>query len=431
MAQGLNRTYGATAAVKTETTDYKVVALASLCILIPALFNDVIPTNMRNVLLGIGCTIAAVLFLRHSSFDLLNIGIGFGWLAFALFAVFDRCLTGGSLGFQQIALLLGAFALCMSACSVDWFKTTLLCAVILLCIHLAATLIFYFDPDLYTSTVKVWFFLDERNAKGYQSGLTAHYSNNGFLMAFGFLLAVSIVMTRLKGNRKGWIAVSLLFLLALVLTQKRAHLVFAALAFLVLFGSSNLRGKSLKFVVGAVIAIVVGSLAVLYVPGVGESLDRLMGTFEANDVAESTSGRTYLWSAALAGWEKSPVIGNGWGSYRYTWPGGNYEIYAHNEIFQLMYDVGIVGLVFALLLVIGSIGLSWRNLKGANEFAVRLSAWEKAAAYFAFAFQVFVLSYAFTTGGLLQQPMIFISFFLTVGIGIALKSRIREIRLNG
>ena len=402
----------------------KMVVIAAVFLLAPALFEALLPYDIRNAMLVFGCIIAGGLFLGHREFDLCAMGVGLGWLAFAVFALVDRYATGGSLGFSQMALPLAAFAACVSACSTTWLKTALRCVAVMLTIHLVATLSFYALPNLYIGTVKMRFFADSANAIGYQSGLTSHYSDNGFLMVLGLILCASFSLGESRDVRRRWAILAVLFLFGLILTQKRAHLLFGAFSLVCLFAMTNVKGKTLKFLLLAIVAFVAGSAAVSFVPGVAASFERIVGTFDSGDMAETTTGRIFLWNAAIKGWLASPIVGNGWGSFRYVWPGGNASIYAHNEILQLLNDVGVVGLVLFAALALSSFVLAFNNVR----YAVQTNAEDstiRVSAYFSFALQLFLLVYSCTTGGLLQQPLIYISYFFAVAIGLALRYSLR------
>lgn len=413
-----------------DRTDLGALFVSAL-VLMPTLFGDILPNDARNMMLAAGCVLAFAYFLCHRDFNLYGIGICAFWLLFATFALVNRYVTGGAITFPFFALPMIALIACCSTCSIGWFREATVCVMVMLGIHLAATLLFYVFPELYASTVKPWFFADERAATGYQSGLTAHYSNNGQFMATGFLLASCLAMSSNANKRRRWTAVSALFLFALVLTQKRAHLLLSIFSLVCVFSISNIKGKALKISVVAIVAFLVLTIAATYVPGVATSLERLVGTFESGDIAETTTGRIYLWETALAGWWQSPIMGNGWGSFVYVWPGGNLSIYAHNELLQLMNDVGLVGLLLFVLLALGSLRIAYANVKWINAEKDAIGTTMKCAAYFPFAYEIFMLTYACTTGSLLQAPIDYIPFFLAVAMSAALRSCLNHRKSEG
>ena len=179
------------------------------------------------------------------------------------------------------------------------------------------------------------------------------------------------------------------------------------------------------FAIGITTAFVV---AIRMIPGVALSFERLTSTLESGDIAEITTGRTFLWEEAIRGWREHPMFGNGWGSYVYVWPGGNTSIYAHNEILQMLHDTGVVGTGLFLCLAIGSFALAVRNLKDMKRSAGTGHTYEMCAACFALSFEFFCLIYSCTTGTLLQQPLVFIPYLMSVGMSTAIRSRISDER---
>lgn len=407
-----------------------LVVITAICLLAPALFSSILPNSTRNFMLLEGCFLSATfMFVYHFDFDLTSLGVGFGWLLFAIVAMVSRYLAGGSFSFAQIALPLSAFAACTVTCGTRWIRPVIYFVLAMLCVHLVATFAFLAAPSLYACTVKRWFFADLAHATGYQCGLSSHYSDNAFLMAVGTILSTSLAFGAKKGGRRWFVALAILFAIGLVLTQKRAHLLFVAFAIVCLFANTGVRGKALKLLVAFIIAFSAACVAAVFIPGVSESFERLLGTFttlESGNLEETTTGRTYLWGAAISGWLQHPLLGNGWGTFLYTWPGGNQSIYAHNELLQILHDTGVVGLAIFLSLALSSLALSGRCVK-----AVRAEGTDMvllSASYFAFAFEVFALSYSFTTGGLLQQPLIYMMWFFAIAISLAARYDVAWVR---
>lgn len=396
--------------------------VVTLCLCVPVIFADILSNYIKTVVFGVGCILAPFFFLSHRDFDLRYLGIGVGWFAFAAVALVSRYVSGGTLSFSQCAFFLGTFAACLAVCSTRWLKIMLRCIVVLLCVHLAATVFFFILPDVYALTVKAAFFADKKTAIGYQSGLTSHYSNNGFLLAFGSLLCAGFFCGAEKKDRIKWLVLAALFFVGVLLTQKRSFLLLCLFSFICLFALTDTRGKFTK-AAGALIAVsIVFGLLVTFVPAVSDSFSRLTGTFDAlelGDISEATSGRTILWEVAIQEWLQSPWIGNGWGSYYYVWPYGTVSIYAHNEILQLLHDFGIVGLAVFVALAIPTVSLSIQNLRWFQKHPC--DSVFKSAAFFAFIFQVFLISYACTSGILFQSALVCVPWMLTIAIGLALR----------
>lgn len=396
--------------------------VVSLCLCVPVLFADILANYVKILVFGVGCILAFFFFLSHRDFDLRCIGIGFGWLVFASAALGSRYINGETLSFSQCAFFLGSIAVCLAACGTRWFNIVMRCVVILLCIHLAATVFFYIKPGVYTRTIKAMFFADKTTAVGYQSGLTSHYSNNGFLLAFGSLLCAGFFCGSEKKDRTRWFILAALFFLGVVLTQKRSFLLLCLFSFICLFAVTDTRGKFAK-AIGPLIAVSIAfGLLVTYVPAVSDSISRLVGTFdslELGDISEATSGRTILWKVAIREWLQNPLLGNGWGSFYYVWPYGTVTIYAHNEIIQVLHDFGIVGLSVFIGLTVSTISLSIKNLLWFQKRPCDSAL--KSAAFFALIFQIFLISYSCTSGILFQSALVCVPWMLTIAIGLALR----------
>ena len=395
--------------------------ILSILMLTPVLFEDFLPYSMRNAMLLLAVVISTSLFFRQRDFDLRYIGVGFGWLIFGGMAVLSRVLCGRPVSYTHFALPLVCLVSCMSTSSTSWFKSSMDCATVMLCIHLVATFAFYIFPDLYLLTVKPVFFADNNNAIGYQSGLTSHYSNNAFLMAMGSLLAFSRAITTKGIERRRWGLLTGLFFGGLVLTQKRSHLMWAFLTLMVMYLTAGTRGKALRFfgfMAAASVAIV---LAVRFVPGVADSLMRFTSTFESEDLAEMTTGRTFLWEKAVQEWLQRPIFGNGWGSFSFEWPGGNTTIFAHNEILQILHDTGIIGLLVFVWLSLTSLFIAARDISCLKGLLHHDYGAEISAAFFSFGFQMFCLAYSCTSGTLFQMSLVYTPYIMSVGMGNALR----------
>lgn len=399
--------------------------VVTLCLFVPVIFISFMSEPLRNLVFTVGCILSILyLIIYKKDFDLTGVSYGYIWLVWLLVVIAARFLSGAEVGFSQISLLLAALVACIAASGTLWMRPALTCILILLCVHLLATILFFLVPSLYLMTIKEWFYQNVSTAIGYQSGLSPHYSDNGFLMAMGVLLSASYLFAAGEPkNRRRYGFLVILFAFGLVLTQKRAHLVFAVFSLFCTYMASNSRGKALKTVFACVIALTVCVVAASLIPAIADSFDRLFGTFstlESGDIEDTTSGRTLLWNEALQGWYRNPIFGNGWGSYSFTWPDGSQSIYAHNELLQILHDTGLVGLGIFVALLMATLHISLKNLRYvqrcSNTRGVILT-----AAYFSFSLALFLCIYSCSTGTLLQQPLIFLFWFLVIGINLSIK----------
>lgn len=415
-----------------ETISIRSILLfaATLLVLVPVFFGDLLPYSIRNAMLSISCILALLLFANHLTYKLGNIGICFGWLAFAVLAIISRASVNQPFSYTQISLLLVAIVGCIVTCSIKWIRIGLQCTLVILLVHLLATLSFYFFPDLYLQTVKPLFFSLERNAIGYQSALTSHYSHNGLLMSFGLLLVISYGLNSTGKRRSIYLFIAVLFFVGLLLTQKRACLIIAILTIGIVYSILGSRGKVLRFLTFCIILVCILFIASSTLPGISESIDRLMTTFASDDMAEATTGRTFLWTHAIQGWLNNPLFGSGWGTYAYVWPGGNVTIYAHNELLQLLHDAGILGLLIFIILAILSLRIAYKNVIVIRDNHRDLPDCFSTASSFALSVELFCITYACTTGVLFQLSIVFIPYLLAIGISVSIRNYIGEYIIN-
>ena len=68
---------------------------------------------------------------------------------------------------------------------------------------------------------------------GYRAGITSHYSINAMVLAVGLIVFTSFLIANWNKKNKINVLIIDLFLLTILLTTKRAHLLFGFLAILV------------------------------------------------------------------------------------------------------------------------------------------------------------------------------------------------------
>lgn len=154
-----------------------------------------------------------------------------------------------------------------------------------------------------------------------------------FLIAYLFFLLAMLAMTH---TRSAWIATAIGFGMYGLLFDRR-YLVYIA---------------------------VIGALAML-LPGVGDRLLELTHDNPTGNVAEmnSASWRVFLWRSAFDWMSfKSYIVGNGLQTFQHFSPtffplAGGVHWEAHSIYVQLIFEIGLVGLIAYLW-------LNWRVLKG-------------------------------------------------------------------
>jgi hypothetical protein len=143
-------------------------------------------------------------------------------------------IRGGAYGWLFSYVIIIAFLL-LSKFDSCWIKPFMSLLVMIGFFYAVCTIWFYFSPDLYLNHVinlfpsKYFYILKYWYNNGFMSGLTTHYSTNGMYLAIACGISFCNIFNE---NKKGVIKIIFFFvtLVALLLTGKRAHLIFTVMA---------------------------------------------------------------------------------------------------------------------------------------------------------------------------------------------------------
>ena len=350
------------------------------------------------------------------------------WLVIALIALASFLALGASATGSPKRMLTFVIVIVLAitlGTRTNWIWPTLNIALVLLSIHAAATLLFAAVPSVYTSFVKPVFFAGDVDAVGCQSGLTSHYSYNGMLLSAGVLLSASQLALTEEGacDLRKWIPkvfVFLFFVAALLATSKRGPLIAVVISLvLALFiGSGKYKFDAFaKIALGAVVGVcVLGALAQVF-PQITVVFERFQEVSASATDADATHGRSYLWERAYELWLSSPMIGHGWGTYRYYWE-GRIDVAtttAHNVFLNLLSEVGIVGLFIFLIAALPPLVGLWKLMSSQRKLEKK----KRVAVTFAFMFQIFFFVYCFTGSPLYDIESYIFYILMSCGIWMA------------
>lgn len=190
--------------------------------------------------------------------------------------------------------------------------------------------------------------------------------------AFDVLFIPGLAVALLTASslwRVPWFFGLLMTLIALVMTASRGG--FLAFVLSGIWAAFILRRyvpsqRLLTIAAGVVLAAVVAVLAVI--PFYGEVLyQRLFEVSSASDISVASSGRTDIWSAAIAMMADTPITmltGFGWNVY-FTMP---FRFAPHSYYLDLWFNLGIVGLICGIALIV----LVVRETLGAVGYAAAM-----------------------------------------------------------
>ena len=289
-----------------------------------------------------------------------------------------------------------------------------------------ATIIFWVFPDLYPIYENAFLSDQLRIAgRGYRSGLTSHYSTNGMLIELGLLSSFSL----LSSNEKKHKIFFGVYLLALVLTTKRAHLFFGLAACMTgyWFSSRNKSiSKRMKYVLLIVLLLVIWYIAAQFFPDLGRTLVRF-------EITEDTLRQSYR-IICIELFQQHPLLGNGWEAftnYLYgTYLGDSLVSWenttqnAHNVYFQVLAEQGFIGEILFLAAVLITFLYSVKKLLQINQVESQDTdrSSDLICLRLTIAIQTFFILYCLT-GNPLYDNIIYIPLFLSFGICCCLANR--------
>lgn len=401
----------------------QMVAIAALLLLYPVL-GSLLPAtlNAATFILGTVAVAANVLLVRSSLRTYIHpIWIGWSFLGLLTVTSYLVALVPPTVPLNQAVIFALSILVAMLLSSFDGWQAPLLKVLVaFLAVHALATIVFAIFPDLYLEVVRPRLFPTPRTLMDYRDALTPNRTQNAVFVGLGLTTSATAMFATLPLRKVGvirWVW-PMIFLLALLLTTVRGPLVYAVLASVLVFVMLQERNG-----VARAVPVVLVTSVVLFVlsrafPEIGDSLGRLLSTFEEDDLAVATSGRTELWEHALAGWRDHPWFGSGWRTFEHTYAGsGTTRELAHNQILNSLFETGLLGTGLYVIGAGGSliiVGRSLRRIVGDSN-----SGSDRLFLSVSLAVQIFYLLYANTTGQLLSKPYTFIPYFVAIAIGFA------------
>lgn len=394
----------------------------SLLAILHSSFYLIIRTDALYLPLFTIFAVSICCFFSKKCYRLDGIGLLWMWVLCALYAFVSCIVSDGRLPISCFSMLIFALLMCMHADRTDWIRPCFAAISITMLIYAISTIVFYMFPSAYPP-VKAVLFPGVLEATDYRSGLTTHYSFNGTYVSIGLLASITLCLFATgKRTKKMWAASAVIMLAALILTTKRAHLLSCFLAIAFAYLLTNRKGKAAKLVVGLVLLFLVLQLGSAFIPGISESMDRLLGTVGHEDTDGTLLTRFVLWQYALSTFSQHPIFGQGWGTFAYFWANGETTLIAHNELLNLLVEQGLIGAILFTGMAIYSMIDSAKLAVGCQDDDL------KAYLIGSFCIQLFSIIYGYSSGTLFSYEINFVPYFIALCILASCKYSIRRNR---
>lgn len=178
-------------------------------------------------------------------------------------------------------------------------------------------------------------------------GIFASTGLNAFFISAGLAVLFSNILFN-KKRKKIHIAMIIFYVIALILTLKRATIILniISIVFILFLNKSNLT-KKIKIVIMLCIAVI---LLYFMFP---DTFNNVLSRFQADSTEDLLNGRDDLYKFAWSSIEDNPFIGFGFGCFSYAYSiANNYwgiSLDTHNEILQVCSETGFLGLLLVFI----------------------------------------------------------------------------------
>lgn len=311
----------------------------------------------------------------------------------------------------------------------NWSLAAVKAVQITSAIHVMFTFYFFIFPahwKIYSNAIFGSYVPGTQNgAIGYTASLNGHYSTNGTLVAFGAIcFMIQYLLADKKRTKRKYLILMTSAIIAILLTQKRAHIIFFAITFICTYTMYNFKQGAIrnafKLIVVFLAAWVLLGIAIQFVPVLSAVFKRFLIIGED----AQTLTRFTMWQYALNLFSSNKLIGIGWGGFRYRFVELNMfegAANAHNIYLQLLSETGIIGLISFLFLAAYSIINVAILLKNRKKYMLNKE--DEHVLLFSMSFQMFLLLYGFTGNPI--YDFCFIYYAVAIAIGVNLKFRLR------
>lgn len=284
---------------------------------------------------------------------------------------------------------------------------------------------FLLFPQFYSGMYQRWGYWPtgtNGGTAGYRAGLASHYSENAMVITVLVLILASFYFIEpRKRNKRRIMLLGIIAISALVLTTKRAHLLFGFLSLVFayyIFKPNQRTNRMFKVIIIGTIGFALLYIAQFFVPSIALVFERFSTI--GNDTESMT--RFSMWALAWNLFRKNPIFGIGWNGYKYQFfqylydPKMRAERYAylnaHNVYLQLLAETGIIG--FSLYMS-GVISVFRRSINALTKKDKEIPPAIKSVLLFSISMQTFFLLYSMT-GNCLYDIMF---AFYAVAVGCA------------
>lgn len=369
--------------------------------------------------------------LKHENIPLVN---GHLWLIISFCILFISALLSVNMqmSLQYVAyyILYGlVFTLLSFKC--NWYSVCIKTQLVFSLVHAVVTILssiytsayYSLILPLYSPTIRgqIVYWMQNNNYPGFAGQI----GTNSFFISLGISITMAYLFSE-RTKKKGTLILTLvIFIYALFLTGKRGLLIGNMVAILVTWYFGPLSCKKTR-IFKVFTALVTMLTSLYFLSGVIPVLEQTIGRFLNNwGDADFSSGRIDLFKDAWQLFSQKYVFGYGINTYTtLSMEGFNTDAGAHNEILQLLAEVGVIGTIAYFIPIIWIFMKTISILK--HIFSKKIEKFNKYRPYLIASLyvQILILFYSMIGNPLHYYNMLFVyMIFSAIPIGIGLEIR--------
>ena len=265
---------------------------------------------------------------------------------------------------------------------------------------------------------------------GYMTGLTSHYSTMGIYMSIGFIFMLGHIFNNRDRLRfKDIFPVGYMFV-GIFLTGKRSALLFPLMAGLTIyscyFKPKNLR-RRYNYIIYSIIAVLSAGIVMSIMPNnFSGTIERFIKIMGSTDLQTITNKRyEMLWLPAIYLFLESPLLGIGWGNFKYSFT--KYYKYTanqnnvHNVYLQLLCETGVIGTAIILTAIIYTLYSTMKYLGFWRKGKLMLNNSQLAILGISASMQIYFMLYAIS-GNPLYDITCYFPYVIAVCMSMAVRN---------
>ena len=334
-----------------------------------ALLSKVLISDIRFAVLGLS-SLGAFVYLNGK---IKKQVIYLLWILYLAVVLINNKELAAGVHLNTVRIVLCLSIVFVGMYSEQWIKNIPRLIVLVGCFNVFFTWLFFLNNSLYEKFIALTYKAYQPGtyygAYGYRAGIADHYSQNGTYITIVCLALIASLLSDVETKKKKSIAVlAVISIGALLLTTKRAHLMFGIAAVILTYYALNpakVFQKTFRLMLVVVLLLIVGPVITEMIPQLGDTLLKIQNVGTDSSSLTRISMWTYAWQTFL----EHPIMGIGWFGIRYSSLASSIvdaTTGCHNIYLELLAETGIIGFSVFAIAAVSSVIITFKSIQLLN-----------------------------------------------------------------